>query len=273
MESVFKAPDYVDWILKNEKNTYDFRVLNINKGQPVRENTLAYWRLQNVYGYQGAKLRIFQDVDDVAGLLNPTVWNLTSTKYIISDQPYNDSTLVPVFKGSKYVLQNKGYSPKAYFVKSYKTALGIDILNNMKDNNFNPRETAFFETDPNIKIDAPDSTASVKITGYSLHNITIDAEASGNNLMFLSEVYYPAGWKAFIDGNPTEIYKTNYLFRSILVPKGRHKIEFKFEPETYYTGKKIAMGTNFVLILVFIVSIGGLYLKKSKKSEPKTTDA
>jgi hypothetical protein len=273
MESVFKAPDYVDWILKNEKNTYDFRVLNINKGQPVRENTLAYWRLENVYGYQGAKLRIFQDVDDVAGLLNPTVWNLTSTKYIISDQPYNDSTLVPVFKGSKYVLQNKGYSPKAYFVKSYKTAQGIDILNNMKDNNFNPRETAFFENDPNIKIDVPDSTASAKITEYSIHNITIDAEASGNNLMFLSEVYYPAGWKAFIDGNPTEIYKTNYLFRSILVPKGKHKIEFKFEPETYYTGKKIAMGTNFVLILVFVAALGGLYLRKNKKPEAKNTDA
>ena len=124
MESVFKAPDYVDWILKNEKNTYDFRVLNINKGQPVRENTLAYWRLQNIYGYQGAKLRIYQDMDDVAGLLNPTVWDLTSTKYIISDQPYNDSSLIPVYKGSKYVLQNKNYSPKAYFVKSYKTAHG-----------------------------------------------------------------------------------------------------------------------------------------------------
>lgn len=272
MESVFKAPDYVDWILKNEKNTYDFRVLNINKGQPVRENTLAYWRLQNIYGYQGAKLRIYQDMDDVAGLFNPTVWNLTSTKYIISDQLYNDSALVPVYKGSKYVLENKNYSPKAYFVQSYNTASGIDILNNMKDNNFNPHETAFFEIDPGLKIDVPDSTASVKITDYGIHRITIDAEASGNNLMYLSEVYYPAGWNAYIDGNKTEIYKTNYVFRSIVVPKGKHKIEFKFEPETYFTAKNIAMGTNYVLIAIFLTAIAGTFLKRNSAKNKQNND-
>jgi hypothetical protein len=93
MESYFKTPDYVDWILKNEKNTYDFRVLNLQKGQPVRENTLALWRIQNNYGYQGAKLRLFQDLDDVAGLANPNTWKLMNTKYIISDQAYNDSSI------------------------------------------------------------------------------------------------------------------------------------------------------------------------------------
>lgn len=272
-ESVFKAPDYVDWILKNEKNTYDFRVLNINKGQPVRENTLAYWRLQNIYGYQGAKLRIYQDMDDVAGLFNPAVWGVTSTKYIISDQPYSDSTLIPVFKGSKYILKNKNFLPKAYFVKSYKVAQGIDILTSMKDNKFNPREDAYFEKDPGFKIDPPDSTASVRINSYGDHNISLDAEASGNNLMFLSEVYYPAGWKAFIDGQQTEIYKTDYLFRSIVVPKGKHKIEFKFEPETFYTGKKITMGANFALILVFAAAIGGLALRRKKAEATKTTDS
>ena len=272
METVFKAPDYVDWILKNEKNTYDFRVLNLNKSVPVRENTLAYWRLENIYGYQGAKLRIYQDMDDVDGLFNPTVWNLTSTKYIISDQPYKDSILAPVFKGSKYVFQNRYYSPKAYFVKSYKTASGIDILNNIKDNNFDPHETAFFEKDPGLNINPPDSTANVRITSFGIHDITLDANASGNNLMFLSEVYYPAGWKAYIDGNPAEIYKTNYLFRSIVVPKGKHKIEFKFEPETFYTGKKIAIGTNILLILLFIVSIGGIYTKKKNKPITENTD-
>ena len=272
METVFKAPDYVNWILKNEKNTYDFRVLNLNKNVPVRENTLAYWRLENIYGYQGAKLRIYQDMDDVDGLFNETVWNITSTKYIISDQPYTDSVLTQVFKGSKYIFKYNGYSPKAYFVNSYKVASGIDILRNVKANNFSPHETAFFEKDPGLKIDPPDSTANVKIISYGIHDITLDAVASGNNLMYLSEVYYPAGWKAYIDGNPTEIYKTNYLFRGIVVPKGKHKIEFKFEPETFYTGKKIAIGTNIVLILLFITSVGGIYLKRKKNNNTQNTD-
>nr|HMQ79706.1 hypothetical protein [Ignavibacteria bacterium] len=181
IESYFKTPDYVDWILKNEKNTYDFRVLNLQKGQPVRENTLAYWRLQNNYGYQGAKLRIYQDMDDVVGLTNPAAWRLMSTKYIITDQPYNDSMFTTVFKGSKYVLLNNNFYPKAFFVKNTKTATGLEILNTIKTGTVNPQETAFLEKDPGVKIDAADSSAIAQITAYDIHSITIDAEASGNN--------------------------------------------------------------------------------------------
>jgi hypothetical protein len=269
MESYFKTPDYVDWILKNEKNTYDFRVLNLQKGQPVRENTLALWRIQNNYGYQGAKLRLFQDLDDVAGLANPNTWKLMNTKYIISDQAYNDSLFTQVYKGSKFILLNNKFHPKAFFVKTYKVAGGLEILNNIKNGSFEPKEIAYLEKEPGVQIETADSIAKVQITGYDIHNITLEAEASGNNLLFLSELYYPAGWKAYIDSQPTEILKTNYTFRSIIVPKGKHKIEFKFEPETYYTGKKIAMGTNFVLIAIFAIAIGGIFLKKRKNvAEP-----
>jgi hypothetical protein len=265
-EMDFKMPDYVDWILKNEKNTYDFRVLNLNNGQQVRENTLAYWRLQSLYGYHGAKMRIYQDMDDVAGLTNPAVWNISSTKYIISDKPYSDSSFTIVYKGSKYVILNKNVLPKAFFVSSYKVADGLQILNNIKDGNFNPGETVFFEKEPNIKIDKPDSTAKATITAYGIHNISIEAEATGNNLLYVSETYYPAGWKAYVDSQETEIYKTDYLFRSIVVPKGKHKIEFKFEPQTYYTGKKITMAGNVILILIFAAAIGGIFLKRKKKN-------
>lgn len=265
-ESYFKTPDYVDWILKNEKNTYDFRVLHLEKGQPVRENTLAYWRLQNNYGYQGAKLRIYQDMDDVVGLTTPEAWKFMSTKYIITDQPYNDSMFTTVFKGSKYVLLNNKFVPKANFVKNVKTGSGIDILTFIKDGMYNPKETAYLEKDPGVKIDAADSTAKVQITEYGIHNITLDAEASGNNLLSLSEVYYP-DWKVFIDGQPAEIFKTNYLFRGIIVPKGRHKIEFKFESPTYAMGKNLSMGTNILLVAIFGVAVGGMYFRRKKAQE------
>jgi hypothetical protein len=273
-ENAFKTPDYINWVLKTEKDLYGFRVLDLSNNNPVRENTLAYWRLNNLYGYQGAKLRVFQDLDDVAGLTNPYVWNLSGVKYIFSDKPYSDTVLTMVFKGSKYVFQNRNVLPKAFFVSSYKIAPGIDILNSIKQGAFDPKQTAFFEKDQGIKIEPPDFTAKVQVTKFDIHNITLEAEASGNNLLFINEVYYPAGWKAYIDGQETEIYKTDYLFRSIVVPKGKHVIEMKFNPDTYYTGKKIAIGSNVILILVFVISIGGIYLKKRKNNEkPQTSDA
>jgi hypothetical protein len=273
MQSYFKTPDYVDWLLKNDGSTHDYRVLNLNKGQPVRENTLAYWRLENNYGYQGAKLRIFQDFDDVVGLTNPHAWKIMSTKNIISDQPNGDSMFTPVFKGSKYIMLNREFTSKVFFVSSYKVTGGLEILNEIKGPEFNPERLSYLEKDPGVNIEPPDSTANAKITSYDIHNVTIEAEASGNNLLFVSEVYYP-DWQVYIDGQPAEILKTNYLFRGVIVPKGKHKIEFRFEPKTYYTGKTISMGTNFVLIGIFLVAIGGIFAKrgKSKGKEEKVAE-
>ncbi len=267
-EAVFRTPDYVDWILKNDKNNFAYRVFDM---QQLTTNIYAYWRLESISGYQGAKLRIYQDMIDVAGINNPMVWKLMNVKYFIADKPYNDSSFAPVYKGSKYILRFNNFLPKAYFVSSYKTASGIEILNNIKKGDFDPKQVAFLEKDPGIKIDAVDSTAKVQIMNYGVHDITMDADASGNNLMFLSEAYYPAGWKAYIDGQETEIYKTDYLFRSIIVPKGKHKIEFKFYPETYYTGKKIVLGSNLVLFIIFGIAIVGLIMGRKKGVEPPQT--
>lgn len=273
IEGNFKTPDWVDYLLKNDRNTYEYRVLNLQNGQPVRENTLAYWRLQNNYGYQGAKLRIYQDMDENVGLSNPNAWKLMNTKYIISEKEFNDSMFTTVFKGSKFIMLNKNYYSRAFFVNSVQTARPMDILNNIKEGKSDPKQVAYLEKDPAVKIDPADSTSKVHITGYGIHSITIEAEAKGNNLLFLSEVYYPAGWNAYIDGQKTEIYKTNYLFRSVIVPAGKHKIEFRFEPETYYTGKNISMGANVILIAILGIAIGGIFFKKKKNGEKEPESA
>lgn len=264
-DAVFKTPDYVDWILKNEKNLNEFRVLELNSGGAVRGNNFAFWRIQSLYGYQGAKLRIYQDMDDVVSQVNPTYWKIASLKYLIMDKPVEDSSLSVVFKGSKNIILNKDYKPKAFFVGGYKVANGMDILNNIKNNSFDPTKIAYLEKEPSQKIDAADSTCKATLTNYELHNISFDVEAKGNNLLHVSEVYYPAGWKAYVDGQETEIYKTNYLFRSIVVPAGKHKVEFKFEPKSYYTGKTILVGANVVLLILFACSLGVVMMKRKKK--------
>ncbi|RPI18069.1 MAG: hypothetical protein EHM58_07020 [Ignavibacteriae bacterium] len=276
LENIYKTPDYVNYVLQNEKDLNSFRIMNIEGGQPKRENTFAYWRLQSLYGYQGAKMRIYQDVDDVVGVANPKVWDVSSTKYIFSDQLYGDSIFTLVYQnnlkpgaGAKYVLKNNNVLPKAFLAPSYQVLGGFDILNNFKLGNFDAKKVVFLEKEPGVKIDTPDSTAAAEVTGYALHDITVNVNASGNNLLYLSETYYPSGWNAYIDGQPTEIFKTNYLFRSIVVPKGKHSVEFKFEPESYYTGKKLAIGANILLILIFGAAIGGIYLKKKKPAEVK----
>jgi hypothetical protein len=263
MESYFRTPDWADWLLKNDPETYKYRILHIKGNMPVRENSTAYWRLHNVYGYQGAKMRIYQDFDDVVGIYNPTAWDITNVKYIISSDPVSDSLLIPVFRGSKNIYRNALHQPRAYFVKEVKQLSGLEILNKIKSAEANLKETAFIEKSLSNPIEPADMNAKADITSYGIHNITIDAEASGNNFLFISEVFYPEGWKAFINGSETEVYKTNYLYRGVIVPPGKHRIEFKYESPAYENGRKICVGTNIFMLAVFVVGMA-LFLKNRK---------
>jgi uncharacterized membrane protein YfhO len=92
-------------------------------------------------------------------------------------------------------------------------------------------------------------------------------------MLVLSEIYYPAGWTAYIDGQETEVYKTDYLFRSIIVPAGQHKVEFKFDPASYSTGKNISFAANIFVVIMLIAGIGGTFMsKKSGKRDEKEDD-
>jgi len=71
-----------------------------------------------------------------------------------------------------------------------------------------------------------------------------------------SEVYYPHGWDAYIDGKKTDYCRVNYVLRGMPVPAGSHTIEFRFEPRSVILGDKITMWFNIILYLMIIAAIG-----------------
>jgi hypothetical protein len=251
-ERIFEKPDWVAF-LEQDKSLY--RIIELEKGQPNTSNIPAYFKLQNIYGYNPAKIRIIQDVIENCDIRNPLVMNLFSTKYLISDILYQDTNLKVVYQGQSSrmnVIENLDALPRAFFVKSYEVKDKITIVSNLRDMNFNPTDIAYLEEDPNMKIDFTTGEEIATVTDFGIHNLSIDVTATGNNLLFISEVYYPAGWKAFIDGVETPIYKTNYLWRSIIVPQGNHKIEMRFEPQSFKTGFTISIVLNILLVGVLI---------------------
>lgn len=245
-QQVFRAPDYVEF-LQNDSTL--FRVLHLRQGQVFYDNSLAYWRIQNVYGYHGAKLRAFQDLVDVAGLNNPLVWSLTNVKYVISDQPDSSAGLGLVYNGR----QNKVYTnlsalPRAFFVRRYEVADGLSILSKIRDRAFDPQDVAFFMEDPKLQIEPPHPAARAEFASYSIQDMELKVTTDANNLLFFSETYYPEGWKAYLDGKEIPIYRVNYLFRAVVVPGGIHKLEMKFEPSGFYLGKNLSLVANLVVI-------------------------
>ncbi|HTX17896.1 MAG TPA: YfhO family protein [Bacteroidota bacterium] len=240
-EASFVTPDYVSRI---QQDTSLYRILNTeNLRQP--SNNLAYYRLQSIGGYHGAKIRIYQDIVDVATLGNPTVWVLMNSKYIIADPKENIPGLPVLYQGEgKKVYVFPQGSERAWFVDSVAVDSGLGILRHIRDNSFDPHKLAYMEKPLGTPIDRPDTSAKVSVKEFGLQKISFDVSASGTNLLYVSEIYYPKGWTATIDGQPTEIYKTDYAFRSVIVPKGNHVVAFDFHPSTYFLGRTITLITN-----------------------------
>ena len=115
-----------------------------------------------------------------------------------------------------------------------------------------------------MSVEPPPAAASAEIVKYGIHDIEVKVTAAANNLLFLSETYYPVGWRALVDGKETPIYRANYLFRAVVVPPGIHKLEMKFEPKGFYLGKNLSLGAN-------ILVLGAKFVKG--KDVPKILDA
>lgn len=272
IQQLFQKPEYVTAIESlNDKST--FRILNLKQDGSLgsvqqNSNYNAYFLLQDLYGYSGIKPRAYQDYMDVLGSpANPTLWRMTNTKYIILDKPINFPGLVPVYSGNKtYVYENQNALPRAYFVDTVQKASAIEILNKVKNNQFDPKKIAFVE-DAEIKVDKPDSTASVQIEKYGDENIYLNVNATGNNFLFLGDTYVGKGWKAYVDGNEVPIYRANHNFRGIVVPKGNHKIHFEYLPESFVITKNVSLVLSSLVVLGLLFAVGMNFRKKKEVTE------
>ncbi len=255
LEKAFEMPDYIKAI-KKEKNNEPYRILNLKKEGlgSIRQNSNynVYFLEQDFYGYSSVKPRTYQDLLDVVGIGNATLWRMLNVKYIVTDQKVNIAGFTPILSKQKTnVYRNENALPRVYFVDTVETKPLLTFLNQIKQNQVDPKHTAFLEEDK-ITVDKPDSSAKVTGIDYKDEHITIAAESSGNNFLFLGDTYYPPGWKAFIDGTETKIYKTNHGFRGIIVPEGKHKIEFIYAPASFFVGMYASLILNILIILALV---------------------
>lgn len=268
--ALFTEPDYVKFI-KSQNDKEPFRILNLKQDQSpgsfsYNSNFNAYFLLEDMYGYSAIKPRGYQDYMDVLGNpANPTFWNMGNVKYLIFDAAnYQIPGLKLVYTGEKTaVYENELALPRLFFVQKVDQKDPLEVLKMVKDNKFRPDSVAFTH-DVKLNADVPDSTVSLKITKYLDERIEADVKTSGNNFLFLSNSYHSKGWKAYVDGNPVDIYKTNHNFMGIIVPKGSHKVIFEFAPTSFTISVYTAFTLSSVTVLGLILSILFEYRKKKK---------
>lgn len=188
---------------------------------------------------------------------------MMNVKYLVSLEALNNKDFIFVNKlNDIYIYENKKLLPRAFVVPEAKFVDDpASILNKMKLDYFNPKDIIILEKQIKIKESkTKQDYKEAKIAYYSPNKITIKVETDSPSFLVLSEVWYP-GWKAYDNGKELEIYKTNYVIRSVYLDEGQHNVEFVYDSIYFKIGKTISILTLvFILAFLFIF----FYKKQSK---------
>jgi uncharacterized membrane protein YfhO len=104
----------------------------------------------------------------------------------------------------------------------------------------------------------------IELVSYQPNELEYKYTAEGEKLAVFSEIYYPAGWKCYIDGKESEYFRTNYVLRGMILPGGTHQVKFAFEPSSYINGNKISLASSILLILLAAGYFFSRFIKRSK---------
>lgn len=221
-----------------------YRVLNTSVST-FNDASTSYFH-HSIGGYHGAKLKRYQElIEFQISNNNLSVFDMLNTKYFIGTSKET---------GQLTVQPNRKALGAAWYVSEFKMVANADSELNALTN-FDPSKTAIIDERFKPEVDGlkmnHDSIGSIKLVDYRANRLQYESSASSEQLAVFSEIYYDKGWKVFVDDKVATHFRVNYVLRAMRIPAGTHKIEFRFEPETYYTGEKIALAGSLILLLAF----------------------
>ncbi len=253
-ERTFFTETEADKLIKTDKDNH-YRVLYLL--DPFNDARTSYHH-RSIGGYHAAKMRRYQDVvenhlqdeiqEAIAKLRNKDgnfnslgVLNMLNARYF----------MVGSAKGE--VVGNASANGPAWFVQQVKKVSTPD--EEIRDlGNANTKMVAIVNTN---RFDVHDEEGyftggTIELTQNKPNHLIYNVNAAGNTFTVFSEIYYPKGWTATIDGIAAEIIQANYILRALEIPAGQHTVEFKYEPASYIIGNKVMWASNILLILIAV---------------------
>ena len=207
-------------------------------------------------GYHAAKPGRMQDLFEFyISQGNIGILNMMNVRYIITQTK----------NGGPVAQRNPYANGDAWFVENVLPAENaneeIQLLDSLDTKKTAVINKEFLSKIPSQKIER-DSTATIELFSYQPNHLVYEASTKSPQLAVFSEVYYPKGWSAYINGKPAEYFRANYVLRAMVIPAGNNKIEFKFEPKVIQTGSTISLMSSIIFLLILL---SGLYFAFRKK--------
>jgi hypothetical protein len=252
-ELVFPETESVKF-LKRDKSLFRVNTRwNKAKDPPVfPPNTLLPYGISDV--------KVYASLIPPQGFIEERFHSLLSVKYVIvppgTQMPQDRYGLA--FDGDVWIYENREVLPRAYMVQQARfVETEEDALAEMYSANFDPRKTVVIAGSARPgSLDVPSAEHPVvEVARYTPSEVEVNVDSMNKGFLVLSDRYYP-GWKVFVDGKESLMYKANYIFRAVQLDKGQHRIRFSFGPPLFRLGLYIS------IVSVIFVIIGACVMRR-----------
>ncbi|MFW5972499.1 MAG: hypothetical protein ACOCTG_00790 [Bacteroidota bacterium] len=252
-----------------------FRVLSL-EASPMTNARPSYYH-ESIGGYHGAKLRLYQDyIDNIffdpeSGRFNLEAVDMLNVRYVVAGGP--PPGMRPVHRDEQTgltVFENPNATPRGYFVEETEgVADEEEMWQRLREGDFDLMQTALLSEPLDVQ-QAPmdEGSTSVALESYSLHEIRWAVSTDVPRLFVASEIYYPAGWRAFLGDEEVPIHRVNYLLRGVVVPEGEHTLTMRFEPRTHRISVWVTgLATLFTYGSVFLLLVVPLARRRTRSGD------
>jgi hypothetical protein len=254
----FQTRDVDNFIIADKDP--DFRVMDMTINTFTDASASAFHK--TIGGYHAAKLKRYQELIEkqFSKSINQDVLDMLNTKYIITQDQQN---------GSYKMQRNATAAGHAWIVPHVQFAKDAD--EEMKAiNSFDPKQEAIVDVRYKNLIDekrlGPGTGAIISLDSYHPDHLVYSYSAPTDVIAVFSEIYYDKGWNMYVDGAKKPYFRADYVLRAAQLEAGNHKVEFKFEPVSYYMGEKISLAGSILLV----ASLGfACYDDRKKKKQTK----
>ncbi len=248
---VSKKTDVIEFLQSKNKNE-KFRIAPLPATIDNEANKWMLYNIESVFGYNAIALKRWDDVLKHRWFSNLKLLGLFNVKYIITKRPINHPDLNLVYKGTKYVYENKYFLPRFMLIDKYKIIKNEkDILSYMASSLFNPAEEVVLED--NIgNINLSKSNSLITLIKWDYDRIVLKADIKKRVILFASEIYYPK-WRCYINNKEHKIYRADYLFRAVILPEGSYKIVFQFHNNYFYLISTLFHYFITLLVIIFLI--------------------
>lgn len=254
-------PDDIDRAIMADEDYY--RVADLAAFGDARRSYFHHM----IGGYHAAKLNRYNDlIERQIAKQNPAVLDMLNTRYIIYPSTDAQGQQTLAYERNPYALG------PAWLVDTVRYVDTADAEMAALDN-LNPADVAV--ADRRFAGDLGEGAVKrsegdyIKLDEYTPNSLTYTVDTRNGGVAVFSEIWFPWGWTATVDGTEVPIARVNYVLRALRLTPGRHTVVMTFDPESLHVTGGIAYGAVTLIYLLCLTALFICVVRNDKQSKDK----